>query len=249
MKRGWLGEKTGSGFYKRVKGAGGESEILTLDWQKMEYRAAAEGEIRLDRSGKGDRRHARAAAHCWSRRRSRARPATKQTGFFGRASARCAFTPRAAFRKSRIQRRGRGPRHALGIRLGTGAVRDLGCDRRRADGEGARARRKADAAARREGARFAEEIVLRNGEGKHALFRSGIRRAHASQRACGNHDFEIAEGSHARGAGKFGREPDRPGRRRAVLRIPLQDERDRRRYHRDAAMRASRGWRRNSKPW
>jgi 3-hydroxyacyl-CoA dehydrogenase len=38
MKRGWLGEKTGSGFYKRVKGPGGESEILTLDWQKMEYR-------------------------------------------------------------------------------------------------------------------------------------------------------------------------------------------------------------------
>jgi 3-hydroxyacyl-CoA dehydrogenase len=37
MRRGWLGEKTGSGFYKRVKGAG-ESEILTLDWQKMEYR-------------------------------------------------------------------------------------------------------------------------------------------------------------------------------------------------------------------
>ncbi len=37
MKRGWLGEKTGSGFYKRVKGAG-ESEILTLDWKKMEYR-------------------------------------------------------------------------------------------------------------------------------------------------------------------------------------------------------------------
>src|ERR1700680_1874581 len=38
MERGWLGEKTGSGFYKRVKGSGGESEILTLDWQKMEYR-------------------------------------------------------------------------------------------------------------------------------------------------------------------------------------------------------------------
>jgi 3-hydroxyacyl-CoA dehydrogenase len=38
LKRGWLGEKTGGGFYKRVKGAGGESEILTLDWEKMEYR-------------------------------------------------------------------------------------------------------------------------------------------------------------------------------------------------------------------
>ena len=37
MRRGWLGEKTGAGFYKRVKGSG-ESEILTLDWQKMEYR-------------------------------------------------------------------------------------------------------------------------------------------------------------------------------------------------------------------
>ena len=37
MRRGWLGEKTGSGFYKRVKSAG-EPEILTLDWQKMEYR-------------------------------------------------------------------------------------------------------------------------------------------------------------------------------------------------------------------
>jgi 3-hydroxyacyl-CoA dehydrogenase len=37
MKRGWLGEKTGSGFYQRVK-KGGDSEILTLDWHKMEYR-------------------------------------------------------------------------------------------------------------------------------------------------------------------------------------------------------------------
>jgi 3-hydroxyacyl-CoA dehydrogenase len=38
MKRRWLGEKTGGGFYKRVKGTGGESEILTLDWKTMEYR-------------------------------------------------------------------------------------------------------------------------------------------------------------------------------------------------------------------
>ena len=37
MARGWLGEKTGGGFYQRAKKAG-ESEILTLDWQKMEYR-------------------------------------------------------------------------------------------------------------------------------------------------------------------------------------------------------------------
>ncbi|MHB8412865.1 MAG: 3-hydroxyacyl-CoA dehydrogenase/enoyl-CoA hydratase family protein [Candidatus Acidiferrales bacterium] len=37
MKRGSLGEKTGGGFYKRVK-KGGESEILTLDTKTMEYR-------------------------------------------------------------------------------------------------------------------------------------------------------------------------------------------------------------------
>ncbi len=37
MKRGWLGEKTGKGFYQRVKKEG-EKEILTLDWQKMDYR-------------------------------------------------------------------------------------------------------------------------------------------------------------------------------------------------------------------
>jgi 3-hydroxyacyl-CoA dehydrogenase len=39
VKRGWLGEKTGQGFYKRVKKPDGESEILTLDPLTMEYRA------------------------------------------------------------------------------------------------------------------------------------------------------------------------------------------------------------------
>src|SRR6202522_4621583 len=38
MKRGWLGDKTGGGFYKKDRASGGK-EILTLDWQKMEYRA------------------------------------------------------------------------------------------------------------------------------------------------------------------------------------------------------------------
>jgi 3-hydroxyacyl-CoA dehydrogenase len=37
IKRGWLGEKTGSGFYRQVR-KGGSKEIETLDWQKMEYR-------------------------------------------------------------------------------------------------------------------------------------------------------------------------------------------------------------------
>src|ERR1700722_15203411 len=37
MQRGWRGEKTGGGFYKRVQ-QGSTSEILSLDWQSMEYR-------------------------------------------------------------------------------------------------------------------------------------------------------------------------------------------------------------------
>src|SRR6202034_4272121 len=52
MKRGWLGEKTGGGFYKRVKGAGGESEILTLDWKTMEYRPQQKAKFRSIEAGK-----------------------------------------------------------------------------------------------------------------------------------------------------------------------------------------------------
>jgi 3-hydroxyacyl-CoA dehydrogenase len=37
VKRGWLGDKTGQGFYKKVRGAG-EKEILTLDVNTMGYR-------------------------------------------------------------------------------------------------------------------------------------------------------------------------------------------------------------------
>lgn len=33
----WLGDKTGQGFYKKTKGEGGKSEILTLNLQTMEY--------------------------------------------------------------------------------------------------------------------------------------------------------------------------------------------------------------------
>jgi 3-hydroxyacyl-CoA dehydrogenase len=51
MRRGWMGEKTGSGFYKRVKTAG-ESEILTLDWRKMEYRPRLKAKFGSIEAGK-----------------------------------------------------------------------------------------------------------------------------------------------------------------------------------------------------
>ena len=49
MKRGWLGDKTGGGFYKRV---GGDSEILTIDWQKMEYRPRIKAKFGSIEAGK-----------------------------------------------------------------------------------------------------------------------------------------------------------------------------------------------------
>ncbi len=51
LKRGWLGDKTGGGFYKKVK-HGGESEILTLDWQKMEYRPRLKAKFPSIEAGK-----------------------------------------------------------------------------------------------------------------------------------------------------------------------------------------------------
>jgi len=51
LKRGWLGDKTGGGFYKKVK-KDGESEILTLDWQKMEYRPRQKAKFASIEAGK-----------------------------------------------------------------------------------------------------------------------------------------------------------------------------------------------------
>jgi 3-hydroxyacyl-CoA dehydrogenase len=51
-RRNWLGDKTGQGFYKRVKGAQGESEILTLDLQTMEYRAKQKARFASIEAGK-----------------------------------------------------------------------------------------------------------------------------------------------------------------------------------------------------
>lgn len=40
MENNWLGSKTGQGFYKKEKAASGRSEILSLDLNTLEYRAA-----------------------------------------------------------------------------------------------------------------------------------------------------------------------------------------------------------------
>jgi 3-hydroxyacyl-CoA dehydrogenase len=52
LQRGWIGEKAGQGFYKRVKGAGGGSEILALDPKSMEYRPQAKPKLASIEAGK-----------------------------------------------------------------------------------------------------------------------------------------------------------------------------------------------------
>jgi len=51
-RRGWLGEKAGRGFYQRVKKSGGESEILTLDPAKMDYRPQQKARFASIEAGK-----------------------------------------------------------------------------------------------------------------------------------------------------------------------------------------------------
>ena len=52
VKRGWLGDKTGQGFYKKVRGEG-EKEILTLDVNTMEYRPRQKAKFASLEMGKG----------------------------------------------------------------------------------------------------------------------------------------------------------------------------------------------------
>ena len=51
-KRNWLGDKTGQGFYKKVKGGEGEKEILTLDVNAMEYRERQKAKFSSIEAGK-----------------------------------------------------------------------------------------------------------------------------------------------------------------------------------------------------
>ncbi len=51
VRRGWLGEKSGQGFYKRVRREG-ESEILALDWHTMEYRPRQKAKLGSIEMGK-----------------------------------------------------------------------------------------------------------------------------------------------------------------------------------------------------
>ncbi len=102
LRRGWLGEKSGRGFYQRVK-KGAESEILTLDLQDDGVPPAAEGAIRFDRNGAPDGRYARTPARHARARGRRDKVEIKRTNFSGARFRARASTPRAAFPKFPIR--------------------------------------------------------------------------------------------------------------------------------------------------
>ncbi len=52
MKRKWLGDKTGQGFYKKVKKPDGSSEILSLNLQTMEYGPQSKPDFPSIKAGK-----------------------------------------------------------------------------------------------------------------------------------------------------------------------------------------------------
>ena len=171
VRRGWLGDKTGSGFYKRVKKSGGESEILTLDPAKMEYRPQQKARFASIEAGKAIERHARAAAHAGRPGARRKRRRQGAEIHLGRDLRNVPLRRAARAGNCGLDRR-RGPRHALGLWLGTGAVRGVGRHRRRAHGAAARKRRQGAAAARHGAAFLGKEIVLRIRAGRDFVFRS-----------------------------------------------------------------------------
>ena len=78
--RGWLGEKAGQGFYKRVKNARGESEILDARSRDARLSAETVGAAPLARRRQVHRRRARARAHAVQRQRQGRRVPARDAG-------------------------------------------------------------------------------------------------------------------------------------------------------------------------
>ena len=119
VKRGWTGEKGGQGFYKRVKDAGGASEILVIDPQTLEYRP--QEKVRFPSiGGARDRRPTSASARASS---SPAMTAPAQLAWEVTADS---LIYSAAVPKRSPTTSSTSTRHALGLQLGIRPLRELG---------------------------------------------------------------------------------------------------------------------------
>jgi 3-hydroxyacyl-CoA dehydrogenase len=211
-RRKWLGDKTGQGFYKRVKGEG-EKEILTLDVNTMEYRPRQKARLASLDAAKGiDDTRERLGALLGPVLAGH-KGATILVGLaFGNMSVRGAAL--AGDLRQGDQHRSR---DALGIRLGTRTVRSD----RRAGREGI-CRRAAEtrpfaAAGDRESFGQRTQRVLRIRKRRHDGLRLSQRRHQNSGRTRRHPHPEITERRFAPGGTQLRRQFDRSGRRRRLL--------------------------------
>ena len=118
IRRGWLGDKTGQGFYKKVKGEG-EKEILALDLNTMEYRPRQKAKFASLETGKGiDDTRERLRALVGPILEGQEGDKARQF-IWGGLSEMCLYAARRVPEISE-QHCGRGPCDAVGIRLGDG---------------------------------------------------------------------------------------------------------------------------------
>ena len=233
IKRGWLGEKTGSGFYKRVK-KGGESRNSHARLAQNGIPPAPEG------ANSPPLKPARPSKTRASALRALLGPGVGGQGrrqseqiSMGRPRETCLYAARRVPEiADRIVDVDRAMRWGFAWELGPFEIWDaIGVERMAQ-------------ALEREGEPMpplVDEVLASPARNRSTRAEKGTTRYFDLRRARSQQPFreppgiiilEIAEGAHASGAGKCRRQPDRPGRWRAVLRIPLQDERHRRRYRR-----------------
>ncbi len=222
-ERGWLGNKTDVGFYKKVEGEGGREFWVArseVDGTSPIGQGRFPVAVQVARHG----RSGAAAGRTGVRRRSRGRlPLAHPVAAGG---LRRQLHPRDQ-RRHLVHR----PGLPMGFSVGARSLRDVGCARRAPVGRaGSRPRRsrsrRGSKRCWRPAATPSIDVRVRWSGG----LRSGVRRLRAAARRPA---VDLARGLEGRWRGaapQRQRQPARPGRRRAAARVPQQGQRPRRRH-------------------
>ena len=230
MERGWLGEKRGQGFYKRV-GKGAERRSTRIDWKTLEYHPAQKAQFPVGGSGAQHRGPAGAPAHAGGGGRSRRHVPVEAV------QRPVALRGADGAGDLRPHRRDRS-RHALGLRhhsSGRSSCGTRSAFRRRSERMRARGLRdsgecRADAGSGRADRSTRRPIATATRARATSISNAGAYRdARAAARRDGAGRYQARA---RRGEEECRRVAGRPGRRRALPGVPQQDERARRRHGR-----------------
>ncbi len=191
IDRGLIGDKAGQGFYRRERGRGGASEILTLDLASLTYRARQSPRLPSLEAARSIDDIRERIARSFSVRTASASSCARPSGPM------LVYTARVAPEIAHTHRRRRSG-DAVGIRMGARSVRDVG-RHWPAERPHRRSRRRRPSTRRRAEA-GAEGTV-------------STRRSAAG--CAGSADSQVRQGSAARAAEERRREPRRSRRRRA----------------------------------